>query len=84
MCFVLPKVEKMMDTTEDTSEDNLRTSALRSALARGSKDMKTIFEKRSKQLKVSLPPSSDLLQRSHLKASLFSILLEKNLYVDLR
>ncbi len=46
----------MMDTSEETSEDNLRTSALRSALARGSKDMKAMFEKRSKQLKVSLPP----------------------------
>ena len=40
----------------DTSEDNLKTKSLRSALARGGNDMKAVFEKRSKQLKVSLFP----------------------------
>ncbi len=40
----------------DTSEDNLKTQSLRSALARGGKDMKALFERRSQQLRVSLPP----------------------------
>jgi len=42
----------------DTSEDNLKTKSLRSALARGGKDMKVVFDRRSKQLKVCLFPRS--------------------------